>query len=134
MTAKARAPVTLHLASSGSVRLVVDGVTVGKSDDVHASGKVDRLAVRFTPAAGPHLVAAKVCSGALDDDGRVRLRLEGEGSPAPATSADLSGVPDSRHGSSPRAPAALELEPLGTPLSRALGEATKGATSRSTRP
>ena len=35
---------------------------------MHTAGKLDRLAVRFTPAPGPHLLAAKVCSGAIDDD------------------------------------------------------------------
>src|SRR5208282_2923245 len=35
VTLAADTPLTVRLASSGSARLVVDGVTVGKSDDVH---------------------------------------------------------------------------------------------------
>jgi transglutaminase-like putative cysteine protease len=122
------APLTLRLAASGSVRLVIDGVTVSRSDDVHASAKLDRLAVRFTPAPGPHLLAAKVCSGALDDDGRVRLRLEGgRGTSPPTTSADLRGVPNLEARSRP--PASWKLEHLDTPLTRTLALAARGGDS-----
>jgi transglutaminase-like putative cysteine protease len=119
------APLTLYLASSGSARLVVDGVTVGKSDDVHASGKLDRLAVRFTPTPGPHLLAAKVCSGALEDDGRVRLRLVTTPpfSP-PVTSADLRDVPSL--GATAGVPSSWKLQHLDTSLTRTLAAATKG--------
>jgi hypothetical protein len=115
------APVTLRLASSGSARLVFDGVTVQKSDDVHASGKLDRLAVRLTPAAGPHLVAAKVCSGAIDDEGRVRLRVQSDAwASLPETGADLSGVPSLK-----AIPATWKLERLTTSMTRTLASATK---------
>src|SRR5262249_37319818 len=65
----------VRLAAAGTARLVFDGVDVGKSDDVHESLHFDRLASRIDAAAGPHIVAAKVCTGALDDSGRVRLRI-----------------------------------------------------------
>jgi hypothetical protein len=125
MTTEGLAPVTIDLASSGSARLVVDGVTVDESGDVHASGKLDRLAVRFVPAPGSHLVAAKVCSGALDDDGRVRLRVERDGaSPPPVTSADLAGVPSLEASDKP--PASWKVTRLDTPLARTLALASKG--------
>jgi hypothetical protein len=115
VTLAAAGPLEVRLASSGSARLVVDGVTVAKSDDVHASGKLDRLAARLTLDAGAHLVAAKVCTGALDDDGRVRLRVVTEAQEAPSTSSDLRGVP-----ALAAAPRAWKLARLETPLTRAL--------------
>jgi transglutaminase-like putative cysteine protease len=105
-------PLTVRLASSGSARLMFDGVLVDKSDDVHSSAKVDRLAARLVAPAGAHLVAAKICTGALDDDGRVRLRITADGA---VTSADLRGTT-----TLPSAPASWKLQRIGTPLSRAL--------------
>jgi transglutaminase-like putative cysteine protease len=111
------ARLTVHLASSGSARLMFDGVLLDKSDDVHSSAKVDRLAARVTAPAGAHLVAAKICTGALDDDGRVRLRITGDGGTSleGTTSADLRGTTTLGG-----APASWKLQRLGTPLSRAL--------------
>ena len=63
------------LAAAGTARLVFDGADVDKSDDVHESLHFDRLAARIDAAAGPHIVAAKICTGALEDSGRVRLRI-----------------------------------------------------------
>ena len=71
----AASPVIVRVASAGQVRLVFDGVDVGKSDDVHGSARLDRIAARVDASAGPHIVAAKICTGALEDTGRVRLRL-----------------------------------------------------------
>ena len=65
----------VRVAAGGTVRLVFDGVDLGKSDDVHALARLDRLAAQVEASAGSHLVAAKVCTGALEDVGRVRLRL-----------------------------------------------------------
>jgi hypothetical protein len=122
MTVTKSAPLVLRVASSGSVRLVFDGATVARSDDVHASAKLDRLAVRLSPAAGPHLVAAKVCSGALEDEGRVRLRVQGDAwAVVPESSADLHDAPRLT-----AIPPAWKLERLDTPLTRALAGATKG--------
>ncbi len=72
---EAARPIVVRVAAGGTVRLVFDGVDLGKSDDVHASARVDRLAAQVEATAGSHLVVAKVCSGALPDSGRVRLRL-----------------------------------------------------------
>ena len=71
-------PLVLHVASTGQVRLVLDGADVARDDAVNAALRLDRLAVRVDVSAGRHLLAAKVCSGALDDDGQVRLRVTGE--------------------------------------------------------
>ncbi len=71
----AAAPVIVRLASAGQARLVFDGVDVGKSDDVHGSARLDRIAAQVDATAGAHLVYAKVCTGALEDTGRVRLRI-----------------------------------------------------------
>jgi len=68
-------PIVLRLASGGTARLVFDGVDVAKSDDVHGSARLDRLAAQVDAGAGAHIVAAKVCTGALEDSGRVRLRV-----------------------------------------------------------
>ncbi len=68
-------PIIVRLAASGTARLVFDGVDVGKSDDVHEMARFDRIAAKIDATAGPHIVAAKVCSGALDDAGRVRIRI-----------------------------------------------------------
>jgi transglutaminase-like putative cysteine protease len=68
----------LHAASTGQLRVVFDGVEVGRDEAVHASLRFDRLAARVEATAGKHLFAAKVCSGALDDDGEVRLRVTNE--------------------------------------------------------
>ena len=71
-------PIVLHAASTGQLRLVFDGVDVGRDEAVHASLRFDRLAVRVEATAGKHLYAAKVCTGALDDDGELRLRVTGD--------------------------------------------------------
>ncbi len=105
-------PVVVRAASTGSVRLMIDGVELGKSDDVHAAMVFDRVAARVEAPAGPHLVWAKVCTGALDDDGRVRLRLTDEAG-APVELASSADLVDAK-GPAPRA-ARRE-----TPLARAL--------------
>ena len=69
----------VRLAASGQARLSIDGADAGQSDDVHGSAIFDRIAARADHAAArKHLVLAKVCTGALEDDGRVRLRVTDE--------------------------------------------------------
>ena len=68
-------PIVVRAASTGQVRLVFDGTELARDEAVHSSLRFDRLAVRVDATAGRHLLAAKVCSGALDDDGQVRLRV-----------------------------------------------------------
>ena len=67
--------IVVRLAAGGQARLMFDGVDVGKSDDVHAMARFDRIAAQVDAAAGSHILAAKVCTGALEDVGRVRLRV-----------------------------------------------------------
>lgn len=89
-TKKAR----LYGAASGTLRLIWDGKTVTKSDDVHTKLVLDRLAAEIDVTPGPHLVAAKVCSTAVNDEGRVRLRFTDDGGKpiAVTTSSDLRGL------------------------------------------
>jgi hypothetical protein len=68
-------PIVVHLAAAGQARLLVDGVDAGKGDDVNATARFDRLAAKVDATAGAHIIAAKVCTGALEDSGRVRLRI-----------------------------------------------------------
>jgi transglutaminase-like putative cysteine protease len=70
-------PIVVHAASTGQVRLVFDGKDLGSSDETNTSMTFDRLAAKVDAKAGEHVLLAKVCSGALDDDGRVRLRITG---------------------------------------------------------
>lgn len=119
-------PLTVRLAASGQARLTFDGVELGHSDEVHESALFDRIAATVRAKAGPHLVSAKVCSGALDDDGRVRLRVTDErGEPVTLpTSADLAGVPDL--GDDGRR--ALAVKPVDTALARAMKVTAKSPT------
>lgn len=75
ITLDAARPIVVRLAASGTVRLVFDGVDIGKSDDVHEQARLERVAAQVEASAGPHIVAAKICTGALEDVGRVRLRI-----------------------------------------------------------
>jgi len=70
-------PVVLHLAATGQARLMFDGADVGKSEDVYNSLVLDRIAAKIEATAGEHVVMAKVCTTAIDDEGKVRLRLTG---------------------------------------------------------
>jgi hypothetical protein len=85
----------VRLAAAGQARLVFDGIDLAHDASVHESALFDRFAARVQASAGDHLLAAKVCSGALDDEGRVRLRVTDEAGAKPAgvtASADLAGV------------------------------------------
>jgi hypothetical protein len=84
----------VRLASTGQARLVFDGAPAGESKDVDEAAHFDRLAAKVDAAAGAHVVAAKVCAGALDDEGRVRIRFtDANGAPlALTTSPDISDV------------------------------------------
>jgi len=126
VTVPTRQPLVLRLAVSGSARLVFDGRDVARDEDVETSALVDRLAARVDATAGVHLVAAKVCSGALADDGRVRLRVTDAKGGAVTASADLRRVPapTTRHG------AASKDRGLPTPLSRALAPAPSAPLAR----
>ncbi len=101
-------PLVVRLAASGQAALYFDGALVGASEAVNELARFDRLAGRVDASAGDHLVVAKVCSAALDDDGRVRIRFtDAAGAPLPLpTSATLVDRP----AKAPR------VTPLETPL------------------
>ena len=116
--------VRIRLASSGSARLMFDGRIVARSADAHQSAVADRLAAEVSGKPGHHLVAAKVCTGALGDEGRVRLRLTGPGGARlhGKTSADLSlvGIPGGTRAGDARKRDRPSPPGLSTPLSRTL--------------
>jgi transglutaminase-like putative cysteine protease/tetratricopeptide (TPR) repeat protein len=68
-------PFVVHVASSGSLRLLIDGKEVLRDEAVHAQAVVDRAAVTLDGPAGDHELMLKVCSGARPDTGRVRVRF-----------------------------------------------------------
>ena len=68
-------PVVTTLAASGQVSLAFDGRVIAKNEDVYRAAMFDRVSAKIAGKKGDHLIVAKVCSGALDDDGRVRLRV-----------------------------------------------------------
>jgi len=112
----------LRLAATGQTRLVFDNADVEHDEAVHEAAGFDRIAARVRAAAGTHLLAAKVCAGAIDDGGRVRLRVTDESGKWPqgvSASADLAGVP-SRSARAPR-PA---FERVPTPLARGIDVAS----------
>ncbi len=70
-------PIVVHLGATGSARLMFDGADLGQSEENHTSMNFDRISAKVEATAGDHVVMAKVCTGALDDDGRVRIRITG---------------------------------------------------------
>jgi Transglutaminase-like superfamily len=92
--AKTTTPLLMHVASTGKVRVLWDGADVAISEDTHQRMMLDRLALKIDVTPGPHLVAIKVCSGALHDEGRVRLRFTtADHKPTTvSSSSNLSGI------------------------------------------
>jgi hypothetical protein len=122
LTAAADQKLVVRLAATGQTRLVFDGVDVGRDDAVHETARFDRLAARVQATAGAHVLAAKVCAGALDDDGRVRLRVTDASGAWPqglTASADLAADPP-KAASAKRPPPRLVFDHLSTPLASAL--------------
>ncbi|WP_437674449.1 transglutaminase domain-containing protein [Sorangium sp. So ce131] len=85
-------PLLAHVAATGAVRLVWDGADVAASEAAHQRLVLDRIAARIEAPAGDHLLALKVCTGAVADAGRVRVRFTDEQRRpvALATSSDLT--------------------------------------------
>lgn len=82
----------LHLAATGAVRLRWDGVDVVTSEELHPSLVVDRALVGVPAQVGEHLLTVKVCTGALLDDGRVRVRFtDRQFQPVPVVSSSDPG-------------------------------------------
>ena len=94
VTVASAQPMRIHVGSTGAVRLMWDGQDLAAREDVHARLVLDRLTVALTPTAGDHLLALKVCSAAVNDDGRVRVRFTDDANrPLPlATSSSLAGI------------------------------------------
>jgi hypothetical protein len=116
---KGARPILVHVAAAGAVRLIWDGVDVAASEEVHPKLALDRLAARIEATPGEHLVAVKVCSAAMPDEGRVRVRFTDEKRKpiAIATSSDLRGL---------KVPAAMTAPDLG-PAAKPVGPAAKPA-------
>lgn len=116
-------PIVLHVASSGAFRLVWDGADVAIDDEVHRKMVLDRRAVRVEASSGAHLVAVKVCSAAIGDEGRVRVRVTDEARrPIPvASSSDLRGLAFTP----PAVAAAPAKKPAKQPTAKAPGPAKK---------
>ena len=122
-------PVVIQVAAGGSVRLIWDGADAGRTDEAHPGLVFDRLGARIEASGGDHLLAVKVCSGAIEDSGRVRIRVQTpEGAPLDlATGGDLAGARGRRQ---PDRVTALAT-PLGRALAPAAGEAGGDAGERS---
>ncbi len=120
ITLDAPKKIVVRLAATGQARLVFDGVDVAHSDDVNQLARFDRLAAQIDATKGPHVVAAKVCTGALDDAGRVRLRItDDKHEPLKvAASADLSAKPGETIKWGDKA---LKVTKAPTSLARAIG-------------
>lgn len=109
--ADAKEALLVSVGATGQVRLMFDGAELGSSEDVHTSAEAQRLAAKVTAAAGAHLVWAKACTGALDDDGRVRIVVTTASGKPVAASNDLSGTPTT---------STAKVDKLEAPLARAL--------------
>ncbi len=65
----------VHVASSGSFRLLFDGHHITTDDEVHPRLLLDRSQHRLTTDPGQHLLTIKICSSARPDEGRLRIRF-----------------------------------------------------------
>lgn len=73
-TAQAR-EVVWFVAGAGQLRLLVDGAIAATDETSHERGMFDRLAARVALEPGAHLVLAKSCTGAIANDGSLRIRV-----------------------------------------------------------
>ncbi|WP_437936820.1 transglutaminase domain-containing protein [Sorangium sp. So ce341] len=107
-----RKPILAHVAATGAVRLAWDGADVASSDAAHQRLVLDRIAARIEAPAGDHLLALKVCTGAIADEGRVRVRFTDEQRRpvALATSSDLTRLALPPAAPSPSAAVATALD------------------------
>jgi hypothetical protein len=116
----------VRLATTGQARLVFDGTDVGRDEIVEEAARFDRLAASVQVTPGTHSLAAKVCAGALDDGGKVRLRVTDATGAWPqgvSASSDFDAIPG---GVPPKSKPSIPLrfERVATPLGSALADAT----------
>jgi hypothetical protein len=91
VTVRHKGPIVVSVGSTGAVRLIWDGFDAASSDELHRGLVFDRIAARIDASAGDHLLAVKVCSGALEDLGRVRVNAsDPDGQPVDIGSAPLT--------------------------------------------
>jgi transglutaminase-like putative cysteine protease len=130
LAAGARAAL-IHVAASGSVRLLWDGATVATSDETMPELVVDRLSVRVETAPGDHLVALKVCSSSTADDGRVRVRFTDEAHRplSVMSSSDLRSLKPAPQGKDAPSTTVVATR-VATALEQALGASGSDATGR----
>ena len=124
LTFSAARAVVVRAASTGQLRVMFDGTELGRGEDVHEALRFDRVAVRVDADAGDHLLAMKVCSGALDDDGLARVRVTDDAGAWPA------GVSESAKLAGLRSGAKVTAKALGTPLGRAVDRPAPDAAAR----
>jgi hypothetical protein len=91
----------VHAAATGQVRLLFDNAEVARDTNVHRALRFDRVAATLDVDRGEHLVAAKVCSGALDDEGRVRLRVTDDAGQWPGDVQDSANLGTARNDKRP---------------------------------
>lgn len=115
----------VHAASSGSIRLMVDGEDGVEDEEIHRSLGFDRVALKVQAQAGQHVLGVKVCSGSVDDEGRVRVRVTDEQGNARELkwSADLKPAQAGLGGA--------QLTVVRTPLQDALDVEDKASAERS---
>ncbi len=118
LTVPSAQTLTLRVAAAGQVRLVFDGVDVARDESVNVAAHFDRAAARVASAAGDHLLAAKVCTGALEDEGRVRLRVTDDAGRWPS-GVEAAAGPWQRGRALPQRSA---VTPATTALARAIGK------------
>ncbi len=112
VTIQERAPIVLWVGASGSVRLIWDGADAAIAEEDNEGLVFDRVAAKIEPTAGEHLLAVKVCTGALNDDGRVRVHAaDPAGKPIDLVTSALAGTKP--------AAAKQTITPVRTPLARA---------------
>jgi transglutaminase-like putative cysteine protease len=117
----------VRVAAAGAVRLVWDAVDVAASEELHPHAVFDRLAARVEAAPGDHLLGLKLCSGAVTDAGRVRVRFTDEQGKALALAASSDLKPLSASAATRPADAAPVKKAAPAPAAGKKGKAAKKA-------
>lgn len=123
VTLAADQKLVVRVASAGQVRLSWDGTDIAKDENVNAGAVFDRLAAKVEATKGEHVLSLKVCSGALPDSGRVRVRVtDVDGAPISlTTSAEFASLPATF--------AKAKFAPVVTALGRGIKDERDGLTN-----